>query len=57
MKEKLLRCKDCIWSRDWLRETLSGLCLFLTLVGLDGGLRLIYRGDRKSTRLNSSHRW
>ena len=44
MKEKLLRCKDCIWSRDWLRETLSGLCLFLTLVGLDGGLRLIYRG-------------
>lgn len=44
MKEKLLRCRDYIWSRDWLRETLSGLCLFLTLVGLDGGLRLIYRG-------------
>ena len=44
MKEKLLRCKDYVWRRNWLRELLSGLCFSGMLVGLDSGLRYIYQG-------------
>lgn len=52
MKEKLLRCKNYIWSHHRLRGLLSSLCLFLTLVGLDGSLRFIYRGIGRTSVLS-----
>ena len=45
LKEKFLRCWDYIAARLWLRGLLSSLCFFCTLVGLDGGLRLIHSGE------------
>lgn len=44
MKKKLLQIKAAVWARPRLRDVLGSLALFLTLVGLDSGLRYIYDG-------------
>ena len=52
MKQILLRIKTGLWTRPRLRDVLSSLAFFCTLVGLDGGLRVIYRAVGTTSSLS-----